>query len=210
MVDGQKAPIGVLALQGDVREHLESFARLGVTAVPVKTLGELANVSGLVIPGGESTTIAKLADIFGLTEAVRERIRGGMPTLGTCAGLILLANEIVGGTTDQRGFGGLGVVVRRNAFGNQLDSFEAEISAPAISDHPMKVAFIRAPVIESIQDEANPAVEVLARLDDGRMIAARQGNVVGVSFHPELTGELGLHRYFAEMVSKTDSSSGRR
>lgn len=183
-------PVGVLALQGDFREHLQAFARLGVDATPVRTATELAKVAGLVIPGGESTTIGKLARIFNVFEPIRQAISNGLPTFGTCAGLIMLADEITGGIDDQETFGGLDVTVQRNAFGNQLDSFEADIQVAGIPK-ALHAAFIRAPIISEVR-----SAKVLAALPDGRIVAVSQGNILGISFHPEVTGEDSVHELF--------------
>ena len=189
-------PVGVLALQGDFREHLQAFARLGVDATPVRTTAELAKVSGLVIPGGESTTIGKLARIFDVFEPIQQAIANGLPTFGTCAGLIMLANEITGGIEGQETFGGLDVTVQRNAFGNQLDSFEAEIEMAGISN-PVHAAFIRAPSISEVR-----TAKVLATLPDGRIVAVSQANILGISFHPEVTGEDSVHELFVREFVK--------
>ncbi len=183
-------PLGVLALQGDFREHLQVFSRLGVDAVSVRTAKELGGVSGLVIPGGESTTIGKLATIFELFSPIKAAIANGLPTFGTCAGLIMLADQITGGIEGQETFGGLDVTVSRNAFGNQLDSFEADIKFKGV-DHDVHAAFIRAPVITEVRTS-----QIRAELPDGRVVAVSQGNILGISFHPEVTGEDGVHELF--------------
>ena len=188
-------PVGVLSLQGDFREHLQVFARLGIDAVGVKTASELEDTSGLVIPGGESTAIAKLARNFGLFEPLREYISNGRPTFGTCAGLILMANTITDGAIGQETFGGLDVVVQRNAFGNQLDSFEVDLEFTGIPDS-VHAAFIRAPLIT----EVGPKAQVVSKLDDGRIVGVRQGNLLGISFHPEVTGEDRIHSYFYDAL----------
>ena len=187
--------VGVLALQGDVREHLAALSDCGVAALPVKTVGELESVDALVLPGGESTTIAKLARSFGLIDPIRARIKGGMPVYGSCAGMILLANQIVDGMADQETFGGLDVVVRRNAFGRQVDSFEADLTVKGITEPSVRAIFIRAPWIEKVSD----GVEVLASFD-GHPVAVQQGRLLATSFHPELTGDHRFHRYFVERV----------
>jgi 5'-phosphate synthase pdxT subunit len=193
--------IGVLALQGDVREHLAMLAGVGAEGVPVRRPAELAAVDGLIIPGGESTTIAKLADIFELTEPLRDRLRAGMPAYGTCAGMILLADRIEDGTADQRTLGGLDVVVRRNAFGRQVDSFESDVHLAGIGDPPFHAVFIRAPWVESV----GAGVEVLGRVEggpaDGRIVAVRQGSLLATSFHPEVTGDARTHALFVDMVA---------
>jgi len=189
-------PVGVLALQGDFREHLEVFQRLNVAAVTVRTAKELSAVSGLVIPGGESTTIGKLARIFEVFEPIRSAIASGLPVFGTCAGLIMLADEIVDGIAGQETFGGLDVTVQRNAFGNQQDSFEVELSFDGIA-HGIHAAFIRAPIITR-----TGKAKVLATLDDGRIVAVSQDNLLGISFHPEMTGEDGVHELFVREFVK--------
>jgi len=189
--------IGVLALQGDVREHLRALKASGASVLAVRRPEELEQVDGLVIPGGESTTISKLAIEFGLLEPVRKRIAGGMPAYGSCAGMIMLAETVLGGRPDQQQFGGIDMVVRRNAFGRQVDSFEASI---ALDGEPFHAVFIRAPWVESV----GPDVQVLGRVTDGpatgRIVAVRQGTVLATAFHPELTGDLRVHRYFVELV----------
>lgn len=190
-------PIGVLALQGDVREHLQTLAALGTEAVPVKTRQQLDSVSGLVLPGGESTTIHKLSVIFELFQPIRDKIRAGFPVFGTCAGLILLSDRILGGIEGQETFGGLDVTVRRNAFGHQVDSFEANLDFDGI-DHPIHAAFIRAPLIEEVGSKAT----VVCRLEDSRVVGVRQDNLLGISFHPEVTGELGVHELFLKIVKQ--------
>ncbi|ATE53711.1 pyridoxal 5'-phosphate synthase glutaminase subunit PdxT [Actinosynnema pretiosum] len=196
--------VGVLALQGDVREHLVALAETGVLARPVRRPEELDEVDGLVLPGGESTTIARLLHTFDLLEPLRARIKDGMPAYGSCAGLVLLADRVLDGRLDQQQVGGLDVVVRRNAFGRQVDSFEAELPFEGLDEGPVRAVFIRAPWVESAGD----GVEVLARApesDDlgpaaGRIVAVRQGNVLATSFHPELTGDGRVHRLFTDMV----------
>ena len=195
-------PIGVLCLQGDFREHLQTFEALGIETVRVRKPTDLEGLKGLVIPGGESTVIDKLSVTFELRDPIMKLIAQGFPVFGTCAGLILLADRIVDGIATQRSFGGLDVAVQRNAFGSQLDSFEADIKFEGI-DPPVHAAFIRAPVV--LETGAN--VSVLASLDDGRVVAVRQGNVLGISFHPEVTGETAIHEYFAQMCKTVDFSS---
>lgn len=188
--------VGVLALQGDVREHEAVLTRLGADVVRVRRAEELRGVGGLVIPGGESTVIDKLARAFGVRDAIVERIRGGMPVYGTCAGLILLADRIADGIAGQRTFGGLDVMVRRNAFGRQTESFEADLDVPALGAEPVHAAFIRAPVVEHV----GPEVDVLARTPDGRIVAVEQGPLLGTAFHPEVTGETRFHARFLDRV----------
>lgn len=190
------SPIGVLALQGDVREHVRTLEAIGKKTVEVRTAKDLASVSGLVLPGGESTTIAKLARIFDLFEPIQDAIRAGLPVFGTCAGLILLSNQIVDGIDGQETFGGLDSVVRRNAFGHQTESFETALDFEGIVGSPVEAAFIRAPIIESVGKN----VEVLSTLPSGAIVAVRQGNILGISFHPEITGENRVHQYFVERM----------
>ncbi|MEU8300108.1 pyridoxal 5'-phosphate synthase glutaminase subunit PdxT [Micromonospora sp. NPDC048909] len=192
--------IGVLALQGDVREHLAALAAAGADARPVRRRHELDAVDGLVIPGGESTTISKLVDIFELREPIDKRIAAGMPVYGSCAGMIMLATEVLDGRADQRGFDGIAMTVRRNAFGRQVDSFEASVEIAGVDGEPFHAVFIRAPWVERV----GAGVEVLGRVSEGpaagRVVAVRQGNLVATSFHPELTGDRRLHRYFVDLV----------
>ena len=188
-------PIGVLALQGDYREHIATFRTIGVDAVKVRTIEEIDATSGLVIPGGESSVIHRLAVSYKLFAPIRERIKAGFPAFGTCAGLIMLASEILDKTDDQEPFGGLDVAVRRNAFGNQLDSFETDLEFQGVSG-AVHAAFIRAPIVERI----GPGVEITSRLGDGRIVGVRQGNVMGISFHPEVTGEGRIHQLFVDLV----------
>ncbi|MEU0988670.1 pyridoxal 5'-phosphate synthase glutaminase subunit PdxT [Streptomyces sp. NPDC005953] len=187
--------IGVLALQGDVREHLAALVAAGAVARPVRRPEELAEVAGLVIPGGESTTISKLAHLFGMMEPLRERVRSGMPVYGTCAGLILLADKILDPRSGQETIGGIEMIVRRNAFGRQNESFEAAVEVAGVEGGPVEGVFIRAPWVESV----GAAVEVLAEYD-GHIVAVRQGRVLATSFHPELTGDHRMHGLFADMV----------
>lgn len=194
--------IGVLALQGDVREHLAVLARLGEDAIAVRRPAELAAVDGLIIPGGESTTMIKLAKIFELHEPLKARIRDGLPTFGTCAGMILLADRIEDGIVGQETFGGLDITVRRNAFGRQVDSFEGDVSMAGL-DAPVHGIFIRAPWVEEVGD----GVEVLARVADGpaagRIVAVRQGSLMATSFHPEVGGDARVHELFVDLVRRT-------
>ena len=190
--------IGVLALQGDVREHLEALNRCGVEALPVKHAEEIESIAGLVIPGGESTTISKLAVAFGLDGVIRRRIETGLPVYGSCAGMIMVASTIMDPASNQESFGGLDMVVRRNAFGRQVDSFEADLSFKGI-DGPVRAVFIRAPWVESLGN----SVEVLASVEvDGvqHPVAVRSKSVLATSFHPELTGDDRVHRYFIEEI----------
>ncbi|WP_329276767.1 pyridoxal 5'-phosphate synthase glutaminase subunit PdxT [Streptomyces sp. NBC_00691] len=187
--------IGVLALQGDVREHLIALAAADAVARPVRRPEELAEIDGLVIPGGESTTISKLAELFGMAEPLRERIAAGLPVYGTCAGLIMLAEKILDPRSGQETFGGIDMIVRRNAFGRQNESFEAGVTVAGIEDGPVEGVFIRAPWVESVGAE----VEILAE-HEGHIVAVRQGRVLATSFHPELTGDHRIHALFVDMV----------
>ncbi|WP_091065197.1 pyridoxal 5'-phosphate synthase glutaminase subunit PdxT [Klenkia brasiliensis] len=192
--------VGVLALQGDVREHRAVLEQQGARTVAVRRPEELAGVDGLVLPGGESTTIAKLADRWGLLGPLRAAVRGGLPAYGSCAGMILLANRLLDAPADQQTIGGLDVVVRRNAFGRQVDSFESEVEVAGLPGGPVHAVFIRAPWVE----ETGPGVQVLGRVSggpaDGRIVAVRQGDVVATSFHPELTGDTRMHRFFVDLL----------
>ncbi|MET7611777.1 pyridoxal 5'-phosphate synthase glutaminase subunit PdxT [Streptomyces seoulensis] len=187
--------IGVLALQGDVREHLIALAAADAVARPVRRPEELAEVDALVLPGGESTTISKLAVLFGLMEPLRARVRAGMPVYGTCAGLILLADKILDPRSGQETIGGIDMIVRRNAFGRQNESFEAAVDVRGVEGAPVEGVFIRAPWVESV----GAAAEVLAE-HDGHIVAVRQDNVLATSFHPELTGDHRVHALFTDMV----------
>jgi pyridoxal 5'-phosphate synthase pdxT subunit len=191
--------IGVLALQGDFREHAAMLRKIGVEPVEVRLPRDLDGVHGLIIPGGESTTIGKLLVIFDLLEPVRDRARDGFPIYGTCAGAIILAKDVVDGrAVDQPLLGLMDVRIRRNVFGRQVDSFEAEVPITPLGSLPYHAVFIRAPVIESI----GPSVDVLGRLADGSIVAAQQGNLLATSFHPELTADGRLHRYFVELAQR--------
>lgn len=186
--------IGVLALQGDVREHVRMLEEAGAEATAVRRIAELEAVDGLVIPGGESTTMWKLAEIFELLEPLRLRVKEGMPAYGSCAGMIMLADRIQDGIEGQQTIGGIDMVVRRNAFGRQVDSFEADLS---FAGGPVHAVFIRAPWVESVGSD----VEVLATAPPGdRIVAVRQGPLLATSFHPELTGDTRVHEYFVNMV----------
>lgn len=197
---GETAPagprVGVLALQGDFREHAKVLASLGAEVSLVRRPEELAVVDGLVIPGGESSVIDKLSRTFGLAEPLKAAIDAGMPVYGTCAGLIMLADTVLDAITGQQSLGGLDVVVRRNAFGSQNQSFETELEVPVLGVVPVRAVFIRGPVVESVGPLATP----LARLGDGRVVAVEQGNLLGTSFHPEITGEHRFHDYFLSKV----------
>ncbi len=200
--------IGILALQGDVREHAHALELAGADAVPVRRVSELDAVDGLVLPGGESTTMAKLARTFGLLEPLQQRIAAGLPVFGSCAGMILLADQVLDGIAGQETLGGLDVTVRRNAFGRQVDSFEADVELEVVPGGPVHAVFIRAPWVES----TGPGVEVLGRASVGaetRIVAVRQGSVLATSFHPELTGDPRVHALFVDMV-RTDPQAGRK
>ncbi len=189
--------IGVLALQGDFREHIQAVKMAGHAGLTVRRPEELAEIDALIIPGGESTTIALLAESFGLIEPIRERITTGMPVYGSCAGMILLADRILDGTQGQATLGGINMTVRRNAFGRQVDSFESDLT---FNNSPLRAVFIRAPWVE----QSGKEVEVLAEIQgsDGALhpVAVRQGSLFATSFHPELTGDLRVHRYFFDQV----------
>ncbi|MFF1835795.1 pyridoxal 5'-phosphate synthase glutaminase subunit PdxT [Streptomyces sp. NPDC058231] len=187
--------IGVLALQGDVREHLIALASADALARPVRRPEELAEVDGLVIPGGESTTMSKLATLFGMLEPLRERVRAGMPVYGTCAGMILLADKILDPRSGQETVGGIDMIVRRNAFGRQNESFEAAVEVAGIDGGPVEGVFIRAPWVESVGAQAQVVAE-----HGGHIVAVRQGNALATSFHPELTGDHRVHALFVDMV----------
>ncbi|MFG1799765.1 pyridoxal 5'-phosphate synthase glutaminase subunit PdxT [Micromonospora carbonacea] len=192
--------IGVLALQGDVREHVAALTGAGAHARPVRRPRELDAVDGLVIPGGESTTISKLADIFDMREPIDKRIAAGMPVYGSCAGMIMLATEVLDGRPYQRGFAGIEMTVRRNAFGRQVDSFEAPVAIAGVAGEPFHAVFIRAPWVERVGVGVDVLGEVTEGPAAGRIVAVRQGNLLATSFHPELTGDLRLHRYFVDLV----------
>ncbi|HEX5729163.1 pyridoxal 5'-phosphate synthase glutaminase subunit PdxT [Microbacterium sp.] len=188
--------VGVLALQGDVREHARVLADLGADVDLVRRPTELADVHGLVIPGGESSVIDKLSRAFGMQGPIREAIAAGMPVYGTCAGLILLADRITDGIEGQETFGGLDVTVQRNAFGGQVESFETDLDVPLLGDPPVHAVFIRAPLVLTV----GAGVETVASLDDGRVVAVRHGTLLGTSFHPEVTGERRFHEVFLDTV----------
>lgn len=186
---------GVLALQGDFREHRHVLEQIGAEVIEVRQHKHLDLVDRLIIPGGESTTIGRLLVLYKLLEPVRERAKQGMPLWGTCAGAILMAQRVADGKSDQPNLGLMDITARRNAFGRQLDSFEADLRIDQLGDEPLHTVFIRAPILE--QPGAN--VEVLAALDDGRVVAAQQGRLLATAFHPELTNDDRMHRYFLEL-----------
>ncbi|WP_405177188.1 pyridoxal 5'-phosphate synthase glutaminase subunit PdxT [Nocardia sp. NBC_01377] len=192
--------VGVLALQGDVREHMAALTHCGADPVLVRRESELAAVDGLVLPGGESTTISKLLTVFELLEPLRARLRNGMPAFGSCAGMILLASEVLDTRPDAEHLSGVDMTVRRNAFGRQVDSFETDLDFAGLDDGPMRAVFIRAPWVE----RAGPGVDVLATVPSGpcagRIVAVREGNVLATSFHPEVTGDLRVHGMFVDIV----------
>ena len=193
--------VGVLALQGDFREHISALGDCGVTGKLVKTVAEISAVDALIIPGGESTTISKLAKVFGLFDLISKRISEGMPTYGSCAGMILVAKTILDPASDQDTFGGIDMEVRRNAFGRQTESFEVDLDFKTISGAPIRGVFIRAPWVESHGSQ----VEILASVEISGVqhpVAVRQGSVLATAFHPELTGDNRVHRYFLEDVCK--------
>ena len=194
----------MLALQGDVREHVSALTECGVRAREVRRAGELAEVDGLVLPGGESTTISRLLETFELLEPLRKRLAGGMPALGSCAGMILLATSVLDGRPDQHQLDAIDVTVRRNAFGRQVDSFETDLDVDGLAGGPLRAVFIRAPWVE----RTGEGVQVLARIPDvpdageaaGRIVAVRQGPVLATAFHPELTGDRRVHQLFCDLV----------
>ncbi|CAB4595188.1 unannotated protein [freshwater metagenome] len=198
--------VGVLALQGDVREHIKALEECGVHPLTVRRRSEIEKIDALVLPGGESTTIALLAQSFGVFELIKTRIGEGLPVYGSCAGMILLADRVLDATEDQETFGGMDITVRRNAFGRQVDSFESDLTVAGITAPTMKAVFIRAPWVEAI----GPEVEVLASVKTSggveHAVAVRQGALLATSFHPELTGDNRIHRYFVEQVCKTENS----
>ena len=186
--------VGVLALQGDFREHIAASKACGHDSIEVRTEAELKSVDALILPGGESTTIVHLAQTFNLHEPIRARINEGLPVYGSCAGMILLADRIIDGATGQKTFGGLDITVRRNAFGRQVESFESDID---FNGKTMKAVFIRAPWVEQYSEK----VTVLATASD-HPVAVKQGNILATSFHPELTSDLAVHRYFFDEICK--------
>jgi 5'-phosphate synthase pdxT subunit len=203
MVTQETSPIGVLALQGDVAEHIRALTAAGAPAVAVRRPGQLDEIGGLVIPGGESTTIWKLAVAFDLMEPVRKRIADGLPAFGSCAGMIMLADGMTDPAAGQETFGGIDMTVRRNAFGRQVDSFESDISLRGMAGPPLRAVFIRAPWVE----RAGPGVEVLGTDPrTGRIVAVRQGPLLATAFHPELTPDRRLHQLFVRIVREQEHS----
>ncbi len=189
--------VGVLALQGDVREHINSLLSCEVEALPVRRASEIESIDALVLPGGESTTIAQLAEVFGIFDLLKNKINNGMPVYGSCAGMILLADQILDAKQGQKSFGGLDITVRRNAFGRQVDSFESDIAFDDGSDQLIRAVFIRAPWVEKVSD----TVQVLASIDS-HPVAVRSKTALATSFHPEITGDNRIHRYFIEQVAR--------
>lgn len=194
--------IGVLALQGDVREHCHALEAAGAATSTVRTVADLAAVDGIVIPGGESTTMSRLLGVFDLFDPLRDALAGGLPVYGSCAGMILLASEVLDTRPDARCLGAIDMTVRRNAFGRQVDSFETDLAVAGVDGGPMRAVFIRAPWVERVGD----GVEVLARVPDdagrtaGTVVAVQQGVTMATSFHPEVTGDLRIHRRFVDVV----------
>ena len=200
--------VGVFALQGDVPEHLHALAEAGVEAVIVRRPEELANVDGLVLPGGESTTMVKLARAFDLLEPLRDRISDGLPVFGSCAGMILLADRVDGaGSPLETTVGGIDITVRRNAFGRQVDSFEEDLDIEGIDGKPVRAVFIRAPWVEEVGPGATAIGHVTGGPHDGKVVAVRQGNLIATSFHPELTGDGRVHRLFTEIVREAHGAA---
>jgi pyridoxal 5'-phosphate synthase pdxT subunit len=209
--------VGVLALQGDVREHLSALAECDAIARPVRRPGELDDVDALVIPGGESTTISKLSVEFGLAEPIRKRIGDGMPAYGSCAGMIMLAAEVLDGRPDQQSFAAIDMTVRRNAFGRQVDSFEAAVPLAGVPGAPFPAVFIRAPWVERVGPEVSvlgtlpvagsghPAPAATSAGPGDRIVAVRQGNLLATAFHPELAGDLRVHRLFVELAREAQA-----
>jgi len=202
LLRGGAPRIGVLAVQGDVREHLRALEASGARGVPVRRRAELDDVDALVVPGGESTTIDKLTRAFGLRDPILARLKEGMPAYGSCAGMILLADRVLDAIEGQETFGGIDMTVRRNAFGRQVDSFEEDIAVEGVPGPPLRAVFIRAPWVE----EVGPEVRVLAR-HEGRIVAVQQGVLLATAFHPEITGDTRVHRLFVDLVG---SSTGSR
>lgn len=194
--------IGVLALQGDIHEHVAILTSLGARPRSVRRPEELDGLDGILLPGGESTTIDRLARVFGLMDPLRLAIKGGLPAYGSCAGMILLADRIEDGMADQQTVGGIDMVVRRNAFGRQVDSFEARVCIEQIGEPDFHAVFIRAPWVESVSDDVEVLGKVEAGEAAGRIVAVRHGNLIATSFHPELTDDHRVHEYFVDMARK--------
>ena len=200
-MEARRPRVGVLAVQGAVREHMDAIREVGADPVEVRLPRDLVDVDALILPGGESTTMRRLIDAYGLREPILSLARGGAPLLGTCAGMILLADRLAAG--DEPYFGLLDIEVNRNGYGRQLDSFEADLDAPALGDEPIHGVFIRAPIVSDV----GPRAEVLARDPDGSPVAVRQGRVLATAFHPELTGDRRLHRLLVEMIGRGAETS---
>ena len=194
--------VGVLALQGDYREHIDSLIACGVDPINVRRASELDAIDALVLPGGESTTIAQLAEVFGIFTQIKDRIIAGMPVYGSCAGMILLADEILDAKDGQKSFGGLDITVRRNAFGRQVDSFESDIDFNDGSADKVHAVFIRAPWVEEIGKDISVLATVVSPDSQSHPVAVRCGNLLATSFHPELTGDHRIHRYFIEEIAR--------
>jgi len=194
--------VGVLALQGDVREHVSSLIACGVNPISVRRVEELHSVDALVIPGGESTTIAQLAEHYELLQPIRKRISEGLPVYGSCAGMILLADRVLDAIDGQKTFGGLDITVRRNAFGRQVDSFESDIDFNDGSADKVHAVFIRAPWVEEIGKDVSVLATVVSPDSQSHAVAVRGGNLLATSFHPELTGDHRIHRYFVEEIAR--------
>lgn len=195
----QHLRIGVLAFQGDVREHIQVLEELGAQVSKVRRPDELAAVDALVIPGGESSVMDKLVRLFGMQQPLRDAIAAGLPVFGTCAGLIMMADHIVDAIAEQESLGGLHVDVRRNAFGTQIDSFEVDLEMPGVTVEPVPATFIRAPIVERVGE----GVRVISQLADGRIVAVEQGYLLGISFHPEVNGDTRVHEYFLGRVAQS-------
>ena len=195
--------VGVLALQGDVREHQRILTELGAEAPKVRTPQDLAGVDGLVIPGGESTTIARLAVVLDMMEPLQKAVASGLPTYGSCAGMILLADRLVGAPPEQVTIGGLAITVRRNAFGRQVDSFETDLTIPVLGPEPLRAVFIRAPWVEQADADVRVLACVEGRDSDATIVAVEQGPLLATSFHPELTGDVRMHQHFLTLVQRS-------
>jgi 5'-phosphate synthase pdxT subunit len=212
---GSTPVVGVFALQGDVREHLAALTAAGARAVPIRRPTELAGLDGIVLPGGESTTMSKLAVAFELLEPLRAAVAGGLPAYGSCAGMIMLADRILDGRADQETVGGIDMTVRRNAFGRQVDSFEADLAFADLAGPPVHAVFIRAPWVESVGESvrvlataprAQPAaLSEAGQATEARIVAVRQGSLLATSFHPELTGDNRVHAYFVDIVRSSSA-----
>jgi len=200
-MEARRPRVGVLAVQGAVREHMNAIREVGAEPVEVRLPWDLVDIDALILPGGESTTMRRLIDAYGLREPILSLARGGAPLLGTCAGMILLADRMAAG--DEPYFGLLDIEVHRNGYGRQLDSFEADLEAPSLGDEPLHGVFIRAPTVSDV----GPGAEVLARDPDGSPVAVRQGRVLATAFHPELTGDRRLHRLLVEMIGRGAETS---